>query len=211
MPVLQVALDLLDLEKAVKIAGLAVRGGADWIEAGTPLIKAEGIRCVRILSEHFPGRTIVADMKAMDVGALEVEMAAEQGAKVVTVMGAAPDETILSAAEKAKELGVSLMVDMLGVKEYVERAKEAQEMGANIVCVHRGIDQQAKGPLDFSFVRNLKKELKIKVAVAGGIKAETAPLAVKAGADIIIVGGAITKAEDPEKAAREIREAMDRA
>ena len=84
--ILQVALDLLDLKRALQIAEESVDGGADWIEAGTPLIKSEGIQAVRSLRDRFPEATIVADMKVADTGAIEVEMAAKAGADIVCIL-----------------------------------------------------------------------------------------------------------------------------
>src|SRR5436190_970446 len=96
-PVLQVALDHMHLKRALLAAAEAVEGGADWLEAGTPLIKSEGMEVVRQLKKTFPGTTIVADLKTMDTGAFEVEIAAKAGADVVTVMGVTDDATILEA------------------------------------------------------------------------------------------------------------------
>ena len=92
-PILQVALDLLNAERAIGIAKDAVKGGADWLEAGTPLIKSEGMDIIRQLREQFPGKTIVADMKTMDTGALETEMAAKAGADVICLLAASDDST----------------------------------------------------------------------------------------------------------------------
>src|SRR3989304_5642011 len=92
-PVLQLALDFVDLDRALKVAHEAVEGGVDWVEAGTPLIKSEGVDAVRALRREFPDRTIVADMKIMDAGRMEVEAAAKAGANIVDVLGAAPDAT----------------------------------------------------------------------------------------------------------------------
>ncbi len=79
-PILQVALDFVDLPRALEVAREAVAGGVDWIEAGTPLIKAEGLNAVRALKAEFPDKVIVADMKTMDAGRTEVEYAAKAGA-----------------------------------------------------------------------------------------------------------------------------------
>jgi 3-hexulose-6-phosphate synthase/6-phospho-3-hexuloisomerase len=70
--ILQVALDLLELKRALQIAQESVDGGADWIEVGTPLIKSEGMQAVRLLRDQFPHITIIADMKVADTGAIEV-------------------------------------------------------------------------------------------------------------------------------------------
>src|SRR5437667_127775 len=101
-PVLQVALDHMHLKRALLAAKEAVEGGADWLEAGTPLVKSEGIEVVRQLKKSFPGKTIVADLKTMDTGAFEVEIAAKAGADVITVMGITDDATILEAVRAAR-------------------------------------------------------------------------------------------------------------
>ena len=118
-PVLQVALDLLNADRALAIAHDAVKGGADWLEAGTPLIKSEGMDIVRQLREQFPGKTIVADMKTMDTGALETEMAAKAGADVICLLAASDDSTILDAVKSARKYGAKLMVDLIGVPDVV--------------------------------------------------------------------------------------------
>ena len=102
-PVLHVALDLQELERAVRIAHEAVEGGAEWIEAGTPLIKSVGMEAVRRLHDEFPGHEIVADMKVADTGTIEVEMAAKSGATVVCILGDADDAVIREAVRAVEE------------------------------------------------------------------------------------------------------------
>ncbi len=208
-PVLQVALDLMHLKRALEIASEAVKGGADWIEAGTPLIKSEGSDALRELKKSFPGHTIVADMKTMDVGGFEVEIAAKAGADVVSVMGLADDGTIHEAVLSARQYGAGVMVDLIGVPDKVARAREAESIGASHVCLHVGIDEQMKGgaaPVDT--VREVARAVSIPIAVAGGITSETAPELLAAGASIIIVGGAIIKDRDVTGATRRVKEAM---
>jgi len=121
----QVALDFVDLPRALEVAREAVAGGADWVEAGTPLIKAEGLNAVRALKAEFPELTIVADMKTMDAGRTEVEYAAKAGAGVVGVLGAASDSTIKECAEAARNYGCKLIVDMIEVADPVARDARA--------------------------------------------------------------------------------------
>ena len=123
--IVQVALDFVDLPRALEVAAEAVAGGCDWVEAGTPLIKAEGLNAVRALKAAFPDRTIVADMKTMDAGRAEVECAAKAGADVVGVLGAASDSTIRECAEVARNYGCRLIVDMIEVADPVARARRA--------------------------------------------------------------------------------------
>ncbi|WP_019178404.1 3-hexulose-6-phosphate synthase [Methanomassiliicoccus luminyensis] len=208
-PVLQVALDLMHLKRAVEIAGEAVEGGADWIEAGTPLIKSEGVDSIRTLKRAFPGHVIVADMKTMDVGGAEVEIAAKGGADVVSVLGLSDDGTIREAVLSARQYGAKVMVDMIGVVDRPSRAKRAEELGASYICLHVGIDEQMKGsssPLEV--LKKVSEAVSIPIAVAGGITSETAPELMKAGASIVIVGGGIIKAENVTAATRKVKDAM---
>ncbi len=204
--ILQVALDLTDIETAISIAEKAARGGAHWLEVGTPpLIKKEGMRAVELLKRRFPDRKIVADLKTMDTGALEVEMAARHGADVVSILGVADDKTIKDAVEVARRYGIRVMVDLIGVKDKVKRAKELEKMGVHYILVHTGIDEQVQGKSPLEDLGKVVNSVNVPVAVAGGLNLETIPKVIElGGATIVIVGGAITKAKDPEEVTRKI-------
>ena len=208
-PVLQVALDFENLSRALLAAGEAVEGGADWVEAGTPLIKSEGLDAVRELKKAFPSHRIVADMKIVDTGAFEVEIAAKAGADVVTVLGTADDDTIADAVRGGELYGAEVVVDLLNVADPVARARRAAELGAAAVCWHVGIDMQMQGKTPFALIEELARGSPIPVAVAGGLNSESVARATRAGAQILIVGGAITKSPKIVEATREIRRAID--
>ncbi len=207
-PKLQVALDFLNLDRALKVAEESVAGGVDWIEIGTPLIKSEGLNAVREIKKRFPGHKIVADMKVVDTGRYEVEAAAKAGADVVILLGVADNSTIKDAVQAASNYGCELMVDLMNVENMGKRAVELEDIGVDYLCVHVGVDQQMRGVDPIIELKKLSGSVKIPLAIAGGINSETAPLAVDSGASIIIVGGAINKAEDAKKAAGLIKKAI---
>ena len=210
-PILQVALDLTELARALQIAEESVAGGADWIEAGTPLIKSGGMEVVRALRAKFPGRIIVADMKVADTGTLEVEMAAKAGASVVCILADADDSVIEESVRAARLYGVRLMADLINAADPLERAEAVSRMGVDIVAAHTGIDQQMRGKDSLSLLRSLAgKTGAAEIAVAGGIDADTAGQAVQAGAGIVIVGANIVKSRDVTASARAVRASMDR-
>ena len=206
MPILQVALDFMILERALMAASEAVEGGADWLEAGTPLVKSAGMEAVRKLAEL--GKPVVADLKIMDVGRVEVEMAAKSGASVITVLSLADDETIQDSIDAAEKYGAKIMVDLINHPEPEKRAKEVEKMGAHYVCVHVGVDQQMHGENPLSILERVAGKINIPVAAAGGINTTLAPEIVSRGAEIVIVGGAIIKAPGISQATREIKKAM---
>jgi len=208
---LQLALDLLEIDRAIRIAEEAAEY-IDLIEVGTPLVKSEGMAAVRALRKAFPDHGIVADMKTMDTGAIEVEMAAKSGADIVAILGGADDSTIEDAVRSARKYGVALMADLLSVDDPINRAKKLEELGIECICVHAGIDQQMKGMDALAVLKEVADAVgtEVEVAVAGGLDARGAAKAASLGADVIIVGGAITRSDNVASSAGEIRHAIDR-
>jgi 3-hexulose-6-phosphate synthase/6-phospho-3-hexuloisomerase len=207
--VLQVALDLLELKRALQIAKESLEGGADWIEAGTPLIKSEGMQAVRLMRDHFPDSVIVADMKVADTGSLEVEMAAKAGANIVCILADADDSVIAESVRAAGLYGIRIMADLINVPDPIPRALILEKMGVDIICAHVGIDQQMVGKSSLDLLADLAALIHIPLAVAGGIDIKSAGLAVKYGADIVIVGGWITRSADVCGSTIKIRKELD--
>jgi len=206
---LHLALDFLDLERALRVAHLAVPQGVDWVEAGTPLIKSEGLNAVRRLREEFPGKKIVADLKTADAGRVEMEAAAKAGADYATVLGTASESTIRECIEVGRNFGLGIGVDLLGVQEPEPLAARLAEWGIAFLGVHCPIDVQMTGGGPFDLLKRLAGAVDVPLAAAGGLNSETAPEAAAAGASIVVVGGAIIKAEDPARATADIRRAID--
>ncbi|VVB84130.1 Bifunctional enzyme Fae/Hps [uncultured archaeon] len=179
----------------------------DWIEAGTPLIKSEGMNAVRQLKEAFPDHVILADMKTIDTGAMEIEMAAKAGADIVILLGSADDSTIQDAVRAARKYGVKLMADLISAGEPAKRAAQLVDMGIDYINIHAGIDQQMTGEDPLKLMKNLN--IGVQVAVAGGLDAKSAARAVMSGARIVIVGGNIVRSSNVTAAAKAIRQSID--
>ncbi len=208
-PILQVALDLLELKRAIEIAEEALKGGADWLEVGTPLIKSEGMDAVREIKRRFRDHVVLADMKTIDTGSVEVEMAAKSGADVIIILGLSDDSTIAEAIRAAKKYGSKIMADLINVSDPVKRAKELEELGVDYINAHVGIDQQMKGMDPLEVLSKIVETVNIPVAGAGGLNAEKAASCVSMGASIVIVGSNITKSRNVSESARKVREAID--
>ena len=213
-PYLQVALDLVNTHRALQIAEEALKGGVDWIEAGTPLIKSEGMNIVRALHKKFPDNIIVADMKTADGGSVEIEMAAKSGAKVVLMLGGSDNASVTEAVEAAQKYGVMLGCDTIDIPQdrLVQRALELEALGVDMICSHVGIDQQViyggEKTLDVAQILKEKLQPTTWLAIAGGINSETAAKAKEIGVDVIIVGGSLYKSQNPEETAKKIKEAI---
>ena len=208
-PILQVALDFVDMSRAMMLAEEAVAGGADWLEAGTPLIKSVGLDAVRQLKARFPEKTIVADLKIMDAGRIEVEYAAKAGAGVASVLAAASDATIAECLEAGRQYGVKIVADLINVAHPVERARELAALGIDYIGVHTPIDVQMLGGSPFDTLRAIAAVVDTPLCVAGGVTSATVIEAIASGAAVVIVGGAITKSANAAAATAEIRAALD--
>src|SRR5580658_8898003 len=141
-PVVQISLDLIDIDEALETAAMAIRAGVDWLEAGTPLILAEGLRAVKKLRESFPGIPIVADLKTMDGGYLEAEIMAKAGATHVVVMARAHEETIKCVVKAGSDFGVKVMGDNMVCPDMVAGARRLEDLGCNFVIHHIGYDER---------------------------------------------------------------------
>jgi len=208
--VLQVALDVLELNRALQIAKESLDGGSDWIEIGTPLIKSEGMHAVRSFRDHFPNAVLIADMKVADTGTLEVEMAAKAGANIVCVLADSDNSVIIEAVKAARLYGIRIMADLINVKDPLIRARELESMQVDFICAHVGIDQQMIGKDSIELLKSLEGSVNIPLAVAGGLDADSAGDAVLSGAEIIIVGGNIVRSADVTRSTKEIRSSIDR-
>ena len=202
-PYLQVALDIPDLEQMLKVVKQLPRSDHLIIEAGTPLIKRYGIGVVQKIREINPNVFVVADLKTLDTGNLEVRIAADEGADAVVISGLATHATLEKAIAEAKKTGLNAVIDMLNVDDPISLLKSLP-FKPDIVELHRAIDTESRAAKHKWIIADVKKVSdKMLVAVAGGIKADNAKDAINAGADILIVGRAITNAKDVEGTARQ--------
>ena len=201
---LQIALDLTDLARAVKLAEDLCRVGARLVEAGTPLIKSWGLFSVLALKRACPGAEVVADLKTMDTGALEARLASMFGADRATVLAAADLSTIEDFVNEARRLGLKSVVDSIAVG--VDKLFEVlSHVKPDYVLLHIGIDVQTRRGVDLNKlleVASRVKEFGVRVGVAGGVNLDMAK-ALKGVFDLIVVGRAIVSAPDPVSAYRE--------
>jgi len=206
--VVQISLDLTTIEEAVQTARMALRAGVDWLEAGTPLIIAEGMHGVRALREEFPRAPIVADLKTMDGGWLEAEMMAKAGATHVVVMERAHPETIKIVVKAGRDLGVKVMGDNLGAADMCAAAKHLEDLGCDFVIHHIGYDERrgimrAKGvcPSPLDQLREVVQALSVPVQAVGGLSIEQAMRTPECGAPLVVLGAPLTIDADAFKTA----------
>lgn len=194
-PTVQLSLDLIDLDEAMRTAEIALRAGVDWLEVGTPLIIAEGMRGVRELRARYPKVPIVADLKTMDGGWLEAELMAKAGASMVVVMGQAHPETIELVVKAGRDFGAKVMGDNMAMPDPVEGAKRLEELGCDYVIHHIGYDMrtlrrdrglQAPTPLDR--LKEVVAAVSVPVQAVGGLTIEQAIETPKYGAPMVVIG-----------------------
>jgi len=189
-PIVQISLDLTNIEEALEMAKVAVEAGVDWLEAGTPLLLAEGLHAVRRLREAFPEHPIVADLKTMDGGFLEAEMMAKAGATHVVVMGVAHPATIRAVVRAGRTYGLKVMGDILAAPDPVACAKMLEENGVDYIIVHTGYDERGEDPArtPFDHLAAVVNAVRIPVQAVGGLSIDQAAEMPKHGAPLVVVG-----------------------
>jgi 3-hexulose-6-phosphate synthase len=197
--IVQISLDLTSIPEALDTAAMALRAGVDWLEAGTPLIIAEGMNGVRALRAAFPQVPIVADLKTMDGGWLEAEMMAKAGATHVVVMERAHPETIKVVVKAGKDFGVKVMGDNLAAEDMVAAARRLEDLGCNYVIHHVGYDERrglaAAGkpwPSPLDQLREVVEAVKVPVQAVGGLSIEQAIQTPEYGAPLVVLGAPLT-------------------
>ncbi len=207
-PIVQISLDVVEIDEALATAAMALRAGVDWLEAGTPLILAEGMHCVRALRARFPDVPIVADLKTMDGGWLEAELMAKAGATHVVVMARAHDETIRCVVQAGRDFGVKVMGDNLACTDKVAAARRLEDLGCDYVIHHVGYDERrglaARGeptPSPLDQLREVVAAVQVPVQAVGGLTVEQAIRTPEYGAPLVVLGAPLTIDADAFKTA----------
>ena len=204
-PWVQVAIDAIDMERAMTLARMAMAAGADWIEAGTPLITFQSVRAIGALARACPGRPILADFKAQDGVAKYFKEAGRQGASIATILGVVANGSIKTAVRQGKESGVQVVADLYSVprESLARRARELEALGVDYVMIHLGFDEARDEP-----ARRATGGLEEVVAAVGipvGVAAfdlADALEAVRKGASFVVQGEPLLSRPDAEKELR---------
>jgi 3-hexulose-6-phosphate synthase/6-phospho-3-hexuloisomerase len=189
-PIVQISLDLTNLADALEMAEIAVSAGVDWLEAGTPLLLAEGLRAVETLHTRYPKHPIVADLKTMDGGYLEAEMMAKAGASFVVVMGRAHEATVRRVVDAARDYDIKVMGDNLGADDRVANAKWLESLGVDYVIHHIGYDERrlVKGLSPMDELDEVVEAVSVPVQAVGGLTIRQAIECPAHGAPLVVLG-----------------------
>jgi len=201
---LQLAIDLLSTADALTLLN-KVADHVDVIELGTPLIKQAGLEVVTTIKAAYPDKLVFADMKTMDAGELEADIAFKAGADIMTVLATAGDSTIAGAVKAGKAHGKAVVADMIGVADKATRLRELQALGVSWVELHAGLDEQAQAGYSIEKLLEVGRNSHVPFSVAGGINAERIEGVESAGASIAVAGAAIYGAKEPAAAAKGLR------
>lgn len=207
-PKLQLALDDIELEKALELVG-KLQDYIDIVEIGTPFMMEYGMEAVGKMKKTFPMLEILCDAKIMDAGGYEAGLAYQAGADYVTVLAVTDDLTIADVVAAARRYGKKVMADMICVKNLKEKLNRLEEMGVDIASVHTGVDQQAIGRTPLDDLKELRANAKtISIAVAGGVNEQNVDNCLVYKPDIVIAGAGISHAKDPVEAAKRLAEKL---
>jgi 3-hexulose-6-phosphate synthase len=210
-PQLQLALDYFDLPPAMAMAQI-IHKEVDILEIGTPLTKGGGMLAVKTIREMCPDNLILADIKSPDVGGGEAKMAFDAGADWMTVLGAAPLDTIKLALEEANSRpGKEMFIELTGIRDIIARATEWRSIGIERMVYHRGWDEgnlsRSWDAQDLTTIQELIR-MGFKISVAGGLGLDMIPFFQGIDISVFVIGRAIRETPDPAATARKFRAAI---
>jgi 3-hexulose-6-phosphate synthase len=208
-PIVQISLDLTSIDEALDHATKAVRAGVDWLEAGTPLILAEGLRSVQTLHREFPKHPVVADLKTMDGGYLEAEMMAKAGASHVVVMARAHPATVKAVVKAGRDYGIQVMGDNLGCEDKPAASRMLEDLGVDYIVHHIGYDERrdlevvrahhGRTPSPLEELEAVVKAVKIPVQAVGGLSVDQVLQLPQFGVYHLVLGAPLTVDADSFK------------
>lgn len=222
-----VALDTTDIDYAVDLAG-KLKGLVGGMKVGKQFFTANGPQGVEKITAV--GMPVFLDLKFHDIPntvAGAIRASGKTNCAIVNVHAQGGPAMLRAAGEAAREVGISMAIAVtiltaldeddlhaVGIPGTVEDqvvrlAKLTQENGMDgVVCSAKEIGpiRKACGP-DFKLI---VPGIRPQWAAAGDQKRIMTPSdAVKAGADILVIGRPITQADDPVAAAKLIAEELE--
>ncbi len=205
---LQLALDIEDKKKALSLCE-KTKKYIDIIELGTPFIKIHGLKSIKDFKKHK--KEILADLKTMDTGYFEAELAYQHGADFSTVCASSFIDTVKGSIKASKDYKKKILVDLIACENVLKKTKEIIKYKPDFIGIHSGIDMQNKGITPYKELKKISSVVPSKkLAVAGGINIDTIEDICKIKPGIIIVGGAVTKAKNPKQVVKKIKEIMNK-
>jgi 3-keto-L-gulonate-6-phosphate decarboxylase len=203
-PLVQVAIDVLDTDRALRVAEAAVRAGVDWLEVGTPLLTFQGVPVIGVLARAFPDHPVLADFKMMDGVRKYVLATAAQGGRLATICSVAADASIRAAVRAGRECGVRVICDLYAAPDGPRRAREVAALGVDAAYLHYGADEraecEARDPC--LFLDELAGSFPLPLGVGTFSIAQGAD-ALRRGADLAVIGVPYILEENPEPSLRE--------
>lgn len=211
-PIIQVAIDVLETDRALRVAEAAVNAGVDWLEVGTPLVTFQGVRAIGALARAFPQHPVLADFKMMDGVRKYVLTTAEQGGRIATICGVASDASIRTAVQAGKDSGVRIICDLYAALDGPRRAREVEALGVDSAYIHYGADQRSEDPHQDPalFLDEIAGKMRIPVGV-GTFSVADGVDAARRGADVFVIGVPFILEADPTTGLREYVERVREA
>lgn len=136
---------------------------------------------------------VVADLKTMDRGQTEVEIAARAGASAAIALGTAPAETLNAFLDACAQSGLDAMIDMMNV-EYPLSVLRTLKAPPHVVILHRGVDEERfnrEKQIPLHEIRRIKGNYDIMISIAGGDTIREVQRSIFNDADIVVVWKAV--------------------
>ena len=198
IPKLVFAIDTNKVDQAINLAKKAIIGGADIIEAGTPLIKIGGVNIVYLLRKKYPSTPIYADLKVIDFPELEIIDYFSAGASIVSLMAFTNNQNIIKALNLTKSYNKKIWVSTMGYynTELIKRVEELKRIGVDNIIAHGSGEQDCAFDDLIKKTKLISQVNGIKLIVGGGITKSNIDKILRYKPRVVIVGRGISMDKD---------------
>lgn len=204
----QVSFDLSDLDKSILIAR-DILEFVDILEVGSVLINKYGLSSVQRFREEFPEKEIFADLKLVDRVEQTIVDFAEVGANSISVLAGTTNSVIQNATKVAHDNNCKITLDLVDSDSLGQSAMDSEILDVDNILLHSSHETKGLDKFQEEW-EHVHGNTKTPIFISGGINRENIKEILKLKPFGIIIGSAITEADDPKKEAEFFRNLLDK-
>lgn len=194
---LQIALDLLDLQKCLDVAK-SVERYADSFQLGLPLLLKYGVSAIEQFRTAFPDKEIFAETQITNHEQDIASMYLKAGTTWISVMAGTTKEVIHAVSSLASQKNKFVIMDLFNASSIGQSAMDAKKLGVDALLYHNIYNENEFAIEEWD---DLRGNSKLPIYIRANINRDNINFILSLQPDAIIIGKAITQANNPAQEA----------
>jgi 3-hexulose-6-phosphate synthase len=197
---LQIAFDVLDLEKCLDIAK-SVETYADSFEIRSSLLLKYGIHIIEQFKSTFPNKELFVETQIVSHAQDIVPMCIKAGADWVSVMAGTTQEIIHGVSILANQKKKSVTLDLLDANSIGQAAMDAKRLGIDALLYHNVYDHQDEASFAMEEWDELRGNSTVPIYITSNIDRDNINFIISLQPNVIVIGKTITTSANPAEEA----------